>query len=49
LTSLGLTYLASSKPKTSGSVMEAVKTLPAAPAALEAPAVPDSKTKEIPK
>jgi preprotein translocase subunit SecG len=49
LTSLGLTYVASSKPKASGSVMDTVKTLPTVPAQTEAPAVPDSRTKEIPK
>jgi preprotein translocase subunit SecG len=50
LTSLGLTYLASSKPKAPDSVMDAVKTLPATPAApVETPSVPDSKTKDIPK
>jgi preprotein translocase subunit SecG len=49
LTSLGLTYLASSKPKTSGSVMDTVQTLPVAPAPMETPSVPDSKAKDIPK
>lgn len=51
LTSLGLTYVASSKPRTSGSVMDAVTIeQPAAPAAAEVPAPPqDSKTKDIPK
>jgi preprotein translocase subunit SecG len=45
VTSLGLTYMASAKPKASGSVIDTVKTQPAAPA--EAPV--DSKTKDIPK
>ncbi|MDD5249951.1 MAG: preprotein translocase subunit SecG [Rhodocyclaceae bacterium] len=55
LTSLSLSYIASNKPRVSGSVMDtAVKTQPAAaaPAKNEAPspAVPDdSKTKDIPK
>ena len=53
LTSLGLTYLASSKPKTSGSVMDTVKTLPAETAPVETPVVPaaasDSKAQDIPK
>ena len=51
LTSLSLAYLAGSKPKASGSLMESVQTRPAAPA----PAVPpasapeDSKAKDIPR
>jgi preprotein translocase subunit SecG len=49
LTSLGLTYLASSKPKVSGSVMDTVKTLPAVPAPMDTPVAPDSKAKDIPK
>ena len=60
LTSLGLTYLATHKPKATGGVMDAVKTEPAQPAAAlppptstTAPApVPDpagSKANEIPK
>jgi preprotein translocase subunit SecG len=50
ITSLGLTYLASSKPKTSGSVMDAVKTEQLAPASVEPPLAPvDSKAKDIPK
>jgi preprotein translocase subunit SecG len=50
LTSLGLTYMASSKPKAPDSVMDTVQTLPATPAApVETPSVPDSKTKDIPK
>jgi preprotein translocase subunit SecG len=50
LTSLALTYVASSKPKVSGSVMDTVKTEQTAPAPAEAPAAPaDSKTKDIPK
>jgi preprotein translocase subunit SecG len=53
-TSLGLTYLATSKPKTSGSVMDTVKTAPAETAPAEAPVPPttapdDSKAKDIPK
>jgi preprotein translocase subunit SecG len=49
LTSLGLSYIATSQPRTSGSVMDSapVQTTPASPA--PAPAVPDSKTKDIPK
>lgn len=50
LTSLGLTYVASSKPKTSGSVMDTVNIEQPAPAPVEVPAAPqDSKTKDIPK
>lgn len=48
-TSLGLTYLASSKPKAPESVMDVVKTQPAAPVPAETPVVPDSKAKDIPK
>ena len=52
MTSLTLAYLANSKPRTSGSVMEAVKTAPAPDAAAKvAPAapVPASKAGDIPK
>jgi len=49
LTSLSLTYLANSKPKAPESVMDTVKTLPATPAPVDVPAVPDSKAKDIPK
>lgn len=52
LTSLGLTYVASNKPRTATSVMDTVKTEQAPPAAApaKAPEVPaDSKTKDIPK
>lgn len=50
LTSLGLTYLASSKPKAADSVMDTVKTLPSAPVnPVETPAAGDSKAKDIPK
>lgn len=47
LTSLALSYIATSSPKASGSVMDSapVTTAPVAPA----PATPDSKTKDIPK
>ncbi len=37
ITSLGLSYLATSKPRTGGSVMDAVKTEPAAPPATQQP------------
>lgn len=51
-TSLGLSYMASSRPKASGSVMDTVKTAPtpAAPAT-QAPTAPaaDSKAKDVPK
>ena len=49
LTSLGLSYVSSSRPAKSGSVMDSVPStsVPAAPAA--APGAPDSKAKEIPK
>ena len=49
LTSLGLSYIATSRPTVSGSVMDAapVPTAPAIPA--QTPAAPDSKTKDIPK
>lgn len=49
MTSLGLTYLATSKPKVTGSVVDTVKTQPATPVAPETPVADDSKTKEIPK
>ncbi|MFZ5509050.1 MAG: preprotein translocase subunit SecG [Pseudomonadota bacterium] len=59
LTSLGLSYLASNRPAAPGSVMDTVKTQPAAPSvpakekteAAPAPAAAgtDSKAKEIPK
>jgi preprotein translocase subunit SecG len=50
VTSLGLTYVASSRPKSSGSVMDAVKIEQTAPAPAELPVVPaESKTKDIPK
>lgn len=50
LTSLGLTYIASSKPKAPESVMDTVKTLPATPVApVETPSAPDSKAKDIPR
>ena len=47
LTSLGLSYIATSRPRVSGSVMDAAptQTAPAVPA----PAVPDSRSKDIPK
>jgi preprotein translocase subunit SecG len=49
-TSLALTYVASNRPKTSGSVMDAVKTVPAPAAPVEMPVAPvDSKAREIPK
>ena len=49
LTSLGLSYIATSRPRVSGSVMDSapVPTAPAVPAQM--PAVPDSKSKDIPK
>ena len=49
LTSLGLSYIATSRPKVSGSVMDAVpvQAAPAAPA--EVPPAPESKSKDIPK
>jgi preprotein translocase subunit SecG len=49
ITSLGLSYIATSRPKVSGSVMDSVpsQTAPAAPA--EKPTVPDSRSKDIPK
>ena len=56
LTSLGLAYIGSSKPKTTGSVMQdVVKSQPvSAPSSagsdkMESPVNADSKTKEIPK
>jgi preprotein translocase subunit SecG len=50
MTSLGLTYVASSKPKAPESVMDAVKTVPTAPVApVEMPQSTDSKAKDIPK
>ena len=49
LTSLGLSYIATSSPRVSGSVMDAApaQTAPAVPA--PAPAAPDSRSKDIPK
>ena len=49
LTSLGLSYIATSRPKVSGSVMDSapVQTAPAAPE--QTPSAPDSKSKDIPK
>jgi preprotein translocase subunit SecG len=49
LTSLGLSYIATSQPKVSGSVMDSVpvQSTPAAP--IEVPQAPDSKSKDIPK
>ena len=49
LTSLGLSYIATSGPRVSGSVMDSapVPTVPAVP--VPSPAAPDSKAKEIPK
>ena len=50
MTSLGLTYLASSRPKAPESVMDAVKVIPAAPVApVETPQPSDSRAKDIPK
>jgi preprotein translocase subunit SecG len=48
-TSLGLSYIATSRPRASGSVMDsaAVQTAPAPPA--QAPVAPDSRAKDIPK
>ena len=49
-TSLTLSYLASNRLQTSGSVMDTVKTVPApAQPAVPVPVSPDSKTKDIPK
>ena len=49
LTSLALSYIATSSPRVSGSVMDAAsaQTAPAAPA--QTPVAPDSKAKDIPK
>jgi len=49
LTSLSLSYIATSSPRASGSVMDAapVKTVPETPA--QTPPVQDSKAKDIPK
>ena len=49
LTSLGLSYIATSRPVVSGSVMDAApaQTAPATPA--QPPESPDSKAKDIPK
>ena len=49
LTSLGLSYIATSRPRVSGSVMDSapVQTAPAVPA--QTPAAPDSKARDIPK
>ena len=49
-TSLGLSYMATNRTQSSGSIMDTAKTVPAKPEA--APAVPaptDSKAKDIPK
>jgi preprotein translocase subunit SecG len=47
LTSLGLAYLATNKPKAGGGVLDAVKTLPAAPAG-GAEKAPEKAAAEIP-
>ena len=49
LTSLALSYIATSRPSVWGSVMDSApaQTAPAVPA--QTPAVPDSKSKDIPK
>ena len=49
LTSLGLSYIATSRPKVAGSVMDSApaQTAPAVPA--PQPVVPDSTNKDIPK
>ena len=50
LTSLGLTYLASTKPRTSGSVMDSVKTEQVVPVPVAPPVESgDSKAKDVPK
>ena len=49
LTSLGLAYLATSKPKSSGGVMDAVRNAPAAPAKPAAVQVPDASPKPAPE
>jgi preprotein translocase subunit SecG len=49
VTSLGLTYLASNKPKASGSVVDAVKVETAPAVAPVAPPATDSKAQDIPK
>lgn len=50
LTSLGLTYIASSRPKAPESVMDTVQTAPAVPVApVDTPQTLDSKAKDIPK
>jgi preprotein translocase subunit SecG len=50
-TSLGLSYMASNRPKASGSVMDAVKTAPApaAPTADQQQPAADVKAKDVPK
>lgn len=49
ITSLGLSYIATSRPRASGSVMDAapVQSAPVVPA--QAPVAPDTKGKDIPK
>ena len=50
LTSLGLAYLATNKPKTGGGVLDVVKTLPAIPAEkAPANAATDKPAAEVPK
>ena len=50
LTSLGLAYLATNKPKAGGGVLDAVKTLPAIPAEKAPPnAAADKPAAEVPK
>jgi len=50
LTSLGLAYLATNKPKTGGGVLDAVKSQPAAPAEKAAEkSAPDKPAAEVPK
>ena len=48
ITSLGLAYLATNKPKAGGGVLDAVKTQPAAPAQDSAPKTPDKAASDKP-
>lgn len=48
-TSLGLSYIATARPRASGSVMDAAPVQPAPAAPVQLPVAPDSKAKDIPK
>ena len=49
LTSLSLSYIATSSPRASGSVMDSAPAQTASATSAQTPAAPDSKAKDIPK